>query len=111
MKDRRDRLKKLNQRRPSDWLERFIEKKEGHVERAEHFCYSCGRRMVWLSGTEDESRPLFRCEKCEIEYNTSRAGFSYKYAELRTEDDPDRLRKAKSQHRGSSVTSESEDFF
>lgn len=98
MEDRRDRLHRSNQR-PSDWLKRFIERKKGHVERAEHFCYSCGSRMVWLSGAKGESRPVFRCEKCEIEYDTEKAGFSYEYAEqLRSDDDPDRLRKAKSQH-------------
>jgi cold shock CspA family protein len=95
MKKRRDRLKRAQQQIPEQ-LQRFISKKKGHIERAEHFCHSCGDRMVWLDG--DDDRPLFRCEKCEIEYDTSKAGFSYRNSEERPKDDPDRLKEARTQH-------------
>ena len=95
MKKRRDRLKRA-QRPTPEQLQRFISQKKGHVERAEHFCYSCGERMVWLREIDER---LFRCEKCEIEYDTSNADCSYRHSELRSQDDPDRLEKAKSQHK------------
>jgi cold shock CspA family protein len=95
MKKRRDRLQGAQQSVPGQ-LQRSVSEQRGHVERAEHFCCSCGKRMVWLKEI-DES--LFRCEKCEIEYDTSSADFSYRLSEERSPDDPDRLEKAKSQHK------------
>lgn len=95
MKKRRDRLQGAQQSVHGQ-LQRFVSEQRGHVERAEHFCYSCGKRMVWLKEI-DES--LFRCEKCDIEYDTSSADFSYRLSEERSPDDPDRLEKAKSQHK------------
>lgn len=54
-----------------------VEKKLGHLERAEHFCYQCGELMDEL---KDD---IFQCESCSIQYVISKNKFKRPHRHLR----------------------------
>ena len=54
-------------------LKYAVNRKLGHLERAEHFCYNCGNSM-------DETSPdIFNCDKCGIEYDLKENKFKRPY--------------------------------
>lgn len=60
------RLKALNYNSQNDLrLEELIKNKEGHLEKAEYFCYKCGQVMV------EHPNNKFKCVDCNVDYNLS----------------------------------------
>lgn len=42
-----------------------VENKLGHLERAEYFCYKCGKKMEEIAGD------IFLCHNCKVKYDTT----------------------------------------
>ena len=53
-----------------------VDKKLGHLERGEYFCYKCGKKMI------EKILDVFSCPNCGIEYNTIRYNFKRPYRHL-----------------------------
>lgn len=94
MEQRLNYLRKVGRPIPGS-LKRFVKREKGHVERAEHYCYSCGKQMPWLQNIDPN---LFRCEKCGVEYDTSDAAFKRDHAQRHSPVEESRLDKAREQH-------------
>ena len=47
-------------------LEQLVANNEGHLEKAEYFCYKCGQVMV------EHANKKFKCRDCNIDYNLSK---------------------------------------
>ena len=79
------RMKKLSitGRRISDDLINKINNKEGHFEKAEYYCYSCGGMM-----TMSKSNTEFICNVCNIEYDTTKYYIKRPHLHLRRKDYP-----------------------
>lgn len=63
-KRRLDNLKKTNVQNDSR-LEQLVANNDGHLEKAEYFCYKCGQVMI------EYSNKKFKCRDCNIDYNLS----------------------------------------
>ena len=75
MKGRIERLKKVGQHVPRALIE-TVDNEVGHLERAEHFCYKCGKKM------EEHKREQFRCPESHVEYNLREANFDRPHRNL-----------------------------
>lgn len=53
-----------------------VENKLGHLERAEHFCYKCGKQM------EEFDNDVFECMYCHTKYDVSKNKFKRPYRHL-----------------------------
>ena len=53
-----------------------VENKLGHLERAEHFCFQCGKLMNELG------KDVFQCQTCDIQYDVSRNKFNRPHRHL-----------------------------
>jgi cold shock CspA family protein len=53
-----------------------VENEVGHLERAEHFCYKCGRLM------EELPDDVFHCNDCNISYDVSKNNFQRPHRHL-----------------------------
>jgi len=62
------RLKNLtiNGGKKSTRLQCLIQKKVGHLEKAEYFCYQCGQTM------REYSQTLYKCNDCKTQYDLSK---------------------------------------
>lgn len=58
-------------------LKKAVENKLGHLERAEHFCYKCGKL------TDEIDKDIFRCQDCSIQYDVSDNNFKRPHIHLR----------------------------
>lgn len=59
-----------------------VENKEGHLERAEYYCHSCGNMMT------ETSVDTFKCFSCNVVYETDKYRFEREYKTLRRKDYP-----------------------
>lgn len=59
-----------------------VENKLGHLEKAEHFCYKCGKMM------EELPNDIFRCSNCDISYDVSKNKFQRPHRHLTTQKSP-----------------------
>lgn len=59
-----------------------IDNKEGHLERAEYYCHSCGQMMY------EVSPEIFKCMECDVKYDTRQFGFERENRFLRRIDYP-----------------------
>jgi hypothetical protein len=53
-----------------------VDKKLGHLERAEHFCYKCGNLL------EELPDDVFHCDGCDISFDVSRNNFQRPHRHL-----------------------------
>lgn len=75
MVQRRDRLHEVGQYIPRG-LNQDIKKKVGHLERAQHFCYECGKEM------EEKAPKRFHCPDGHVEYDLKEADFDRPHRDL-----------------------------
>jgi hypothetical protein len=75
MVQRRDRLHEVGQYIPRG-LNQDIKKKVGHLERAQHFCYECGKEM------EENAPKRFHCPEGHVEYDLKEADFDRPHRDL-----------------------------
>jgi len=65
-----------------DDLRLKIENKEGHLERAEYYCHSCGKMMT------ETSTDTFECYDCNVKYETDKFRFDREFRAMRRKDYP-----------------------
>jgi cold shock CspA family protein len=65
-----------------DDLRLKVENKEGHLERAEYYCHSCGNMMT------ETSTDIFECFNCNVKYETDKFRFDREYRAMRRKDYP-----------------------
>jgi cold shock CspA family protein len=65
-----------------DDLRLKVENKEGHLERAEYYCHSCGKMMT------ETSTDTFECFDCNVKYETDKFRFDREYRAMRRKDYP-----------------------
>ncbi len=57
----------------------YVEKKLGHLERGEYFCYKCETAMT------EKSKDIFQCLKCHVRYDTTKYNFNRPHQHLKKE--------------------------
>lgn len=72
---RRDRLREVGEYVPQGLIQ-DIKEKVGHLERAEHFCNTCGVKM------EETKEEYFRCPNGHVEYDLSETNFDRPHRSL-----------------------------